>query len=382
MDPHRPVEDLRQALQSGKRPLGILLGAGGPLAVRVGSEPLIPAIAGMTSVISDHLRTSASAASFERLIEILREDGNSAPNLEELLGQVRAMRVVARGGAVRGLDHLALEALDREISEGVVDLANVALPGPDTAYADFAEWVGAIARGFPVEIFTTNYDLLVEQALEEARVPYFDGFLGGRRPFFDLRAMEDDELPSRWARVWKLHGSVNWCLGADDRVVRTAPPAGGERRLIHPSHLKYDESRRMPYLAMIDRLRTFLRSPSALLVLCGYSFGDDHLNEVLVENLQANSTAMSFGLLHGPLAGYSAALSASSKTRNLALLARDAGVVGGEQAQWGVSGDISDTDQRFIDAGPAVDDQPRPATSRLGDFAQFARFLVDLTGNR
>ena len=33
----------------------------------------------------------------------------------------------------------------------------------------------------------------------------------------------------------------------------------------------------MPYLAMIDRFRSFLRKRRATLVLCGYSFGDEHL---------------------------------------------------------------------------------------------------------
>lgn len=291
------------------------------------------------------------------------------------------MRVVARGGAVRGLDSAALGELDREISESVVEMASVELPGPTTAYADFADWIGSIARSAAVEVFTTNYDLLVEQAFEDARVPYFDGFVGGRSPFFDLRAMED-ALPTRWARLWKLLGSVNWCVAADDRVTRTTPPSGAERRLIHPSHLKYDESRRMPYLAMIDRLRTFLRSPSAVLVLCGYSFGDKHLNEVLAEGLQANPTAMSFGLLHGALADYPRGSHVTKSTRNLALLARDAGVVGGEHDAWTVSGELTDVDLRVIDAAPAADDQPRAAESRLGDFASFASFLIDLTGRR
>jgi len=199
--------------------------------------------------------------------------------------------------------------------------------------------MGAIARDIAVEVFTTNYDVLIEQALEDARVPYFDGFVGGHRPFFDLRAIEDDAIPSRWARLWKLHGSVNWCFSPDDqRVTRRAPANGAERRLIHPSHLKYDESRRMPYLGMIDRLRGFLRSPQAVLVLCGCSFGDKHLNEVIAEGLQGNATATSFALLYEPLASYPSAIELTRTTRNLALLARDAGVIGGSQGEWTVTG--------------------------------------------
>ena len=51
-------------------------------------------------------------------------------------------------------------------------------------------------------------------------------------------------------------------------------------RVIHPSYMKYQESRRMPYLAMVDRLRAFLKQPTSTLILCGYSFRDEHVNEV------------------------------------------------------------------------------------------------------
>ena len=95
----------------------------------------------------------------------------------------------------------------------------------------------------PVEFFTTNYDLLLEQALEDCRVAYFDGFTGVRRPFFDIRAMEEDRLPSRWARVWKLHGSLNWYHHPNRGVLRGTQSENELQRVIHPSHLKYEESR-------------------------------------------------------------------------------------------------------------------------------------------
>lgn len=36
-------------------------------------------------------------------------------------------------------------------------------------------WISGTGREHPVEIFTTNYDLLFEQALERTHVPFFDG---------------------------------------------------------------------------------------------------------------------------------------------------------------------------------------------------------------
>jgi hypothetical protein len=192
-----------------------------------------------------------------------------------MLSLVRALRDVAGAGGARGLSGDELERLDPAISDEVAAIARADLPGRDTPYHDVMRWVSGASRDEPVELFTTNYDLLAEQALEDVGVPYFDGFVGAREPFFDVRAIEDDALPPRWARLWKLHGSINWCRSDHGAVIRTPNPDAVARRLIHPSHLKYEESRRMPYLALHDRLRAALRRPQFVMVTCGFSFRDE-----------------------------------------------------------------------------------------------------------
>ena len=70
------------------------------------------------------------------------------------------------------------------------------------------------------------------------------------RPSLINRAIDDDLLPQRWARLWKLHGSINWELDSSGECKETdqLDRLGKESRLIHPSHLKYTESRRMRIL--------------------------------------------------------------------------------------------------------------------------------------
>jgi hypothetical protein len=112
-------------------------------------------------------------------------------------------------------------------------------------------------------------------------------------------------------------------------VFRSIEDADGDELLIHPSHRKYDESRRMPYFVMIDRLRAFLRAnqkPVALFVI-GYSFGDDHLNEAIVEGLAANPSAACFALQYGVLGDYPSAKKLALENANLSVLARDAAIV-------------------------------------------------------
>ena len=184
----------------------------------------------------------------------------------------------------------AIDGLTRRI-EKTVDL-----PPGLTPYDDVTVWIRAASRSYPVSVFTTNYDILLETALERRDVPCFDGFVGVHEPFIDITAIEQDSLPDRWARVWKLHGSANWALLPSGKVVRKIAEDAAGTRLIHPSHLKYDESRRMPYLVMQDRLRQFLKEPSATLSTIGYSFEDEHINELIVQGIQGNPGAMVFAL--------------------------------------------------------------------------------------
>lgn len=64
----------------------------------------------------------------------------------------------------------------------------------------------------------------------------------------------------------------------------------GSPDLIYPSILKYDQSRKMPFLAMTDRLTTFLLKPHAVLFVYGYSFGDEHINDTIINALKVNQS--------------------------------------------------------------------------------------------
>jgi hypothetical protein len=239
----------------------------------------------------------------------------------------------------------------------------------------------------------------MEQALERRQVPFFDGFVGSARPFFDQRAIEDGEIPVRWSRLWKLHGSINWRYNKNTKVVvRSERETDGDELLIHPSHMKYDESRRMPYFVMIDRLRTFLRHkerPVALIIL-GYSFGDQHLNEAIVESLKANASSACFALQFGDLAQYTDAVTLAKDNSNLSVFARNRAIVRRREGPWmaNPATDVSKLGATFEKIVPpsgaaAVDpaDAPQPCSFVGGDFKRFGEFLdqfsaYDLLGTR
>ena len=378
-DIKRQLRDLNEALSQEKRPLAILLGAGCPVSIRVsdgqgGMGPLIPDVAGLTDRVAAHL---AGDAHFQVLLGHFAEDAKENANIEHMLTQVRNLKRVVGASSARGLDGAALAQLETKICAMVAKETSKLLPTTVTPYHRLARWIRSIERSHAVTIFTTNYDVLAEQAFEEEDVPFFDGFSGSHRPFFDLRAIEEDALPLRWTRLWKLHGSVTWRIGTEPR--RAVYRAGlnddmpGDL-LIHPSELKYDQSRRMPYLAMFDRLRAFLRQPAALLVTCGYSFVDEHINEALVEGLAANPSAATFGLLFKKLAEERGAVALASRVpRNLSLLSADRAVIRQVEADWW----DPDAQQQQPPAVTNSGSSP-PCGFGLGDFEAFGTFLSRL----
>lgn len=390
-DPHKQIGYLQQCLSSDKKPLGLFLGAGCATAIRtdgVGSPPLIPAIAGLTEAVRDKLSISEECGRLLKIVEEhFKRDGCDNATVEDMLSHVRALRVVAGKDEVRGLSASNLDDLDTKICQIIHDLVNKELPSTGTPYHRIASWTDATSREKPVEIFTTNYDLLMEQALEDCHVPYFDGFAGSRKPFFDIRAMEEDILPPRWARLWKVHGSINWYQEVAKGVLRgaTIENGAGLKRVIHPSHMKYDESRRMPYLAMIDRLRAFLKQPTATLVLCGYSFRDDHINEVILQGLQCTQTAIAFALLFDEINKYPKAVKLARERSNLSLLARNGAVISCRETGWiekDAESIASDTSKwvMWIPIDPANANGKRSAQFLLGDFSLFGEFLHGLIG--
>jgi len=384
MDPLSQVGFLQECLSNNKRHLGLFLGAGCPMGIRIGKEPLIPDIAGLTAMVISAL--AADEAFLPLMQNVLAQftlDGKPVPTIEHILSHIRSLRSVAGAGEVRGLTFKNLGDLDNKICDIIQNQVNKVLPSLETPYHSLASWVEAIERERPVEVFTTNYDLLMEQAFEEVGVPYFDGFAGARKPFFDLESVESEALPPRWARLWKLHGSINWFQASGRGVFRGAPGGdGGEQRVIHPSHLKYEESRRMPYLAMIDRLRAFLKRPANTLVMSGYSFRDEHINEVIVQGLQASPGAVAFVLLFGRLDGYPEAVRLARHRSNLNLLAENGAVISGDRFDWAQrAGEALDglPVNKWIKWVP-VDGGTNSAALRLGDFAVFGEFLRDIIG--
>lgn len=405
-DPIRQLKYLRQTLSQNKKPLGFFLAAGCPLAVQLPADkwPLIPDIAGLTKYVTDNLKSVTDAQNtYDKLLFELTKSRKGNFNIEDILGFIRGLINVSVGATdVRGFTESDLIKLETDVCNKIVLKLKVTLPDNKTPYHQLAKWIHNIERDTPIEVFTTNYDLLVEEAFEEIGVPYFDGFVGSRQPFFDLRAIEDSLIPKHWSRLWKIHGSINWFQKMNNQVYRSSNLEEKDPCIIHPSHLKYDQSRKMPYIALIDRLSSFLRQNSAVLIMSGYSFNDEHLNDTIINALKANPTAMIISLLFDTLTyeddkkqiitRYKNALQLAENRSNLSLWTYDEAVIGGLRGHWKLSKSQLEVDDNVANAIVPITKIIKPASDiakeetetshqlKLGDFSVFGDFLQELIG--
>ena len=166
------------------------------------------------------------------------------------------------------------------------------------------------------------------------------------------------------------------------KVWRTDTDKGGDV-VIHPSHLKYDQSRKMPYLAMMDRLRKFLSTPSSALIIVGYSFGDQHLNDVIVQSLQGSPSTAVFALMYGQLSNYEEAVNLAKERANLTVIGENGVVIGTKEQYWRK---LDEEPEPIVPAG-AVEwskstekSDSWEASFKLGDFVSFGAFLQDIAG--
>jgi hypothetical protein len=395
-DPIRHLKYLRQSLSQDNESIGFFISAGCPLSVNMpeGEWPLIPAVEDLTTFINTQLKDSEK---YLILLTELEKAGKNIKNIEDILSFLRSLLLVSKGGNVRGLSEEDLLKLERDICSEIVKKLDVNLPDLETPYHRLCNWIRSIDRQIAVELFTTNYDLLMEQALEDLEVPYFDGFVGSRRSFFDLRAVEDNLIPAHWSRLWKIHGSINWYqeeVYDEKKVYRSSEIKQDASHLIYPSHLKYEESRKMPYLALIDQLNRFIRKKSSFLILSGYSFNDGHLNDTIINALKANPTAMVLGLMFdryeirddvdNPVERYPDAYRLAKKQHNLNMWTYDKAVIGTNLGSWRRQQMKDDEDVDLlkfvkIDEQNNSDDGSN-SIIKLGDFSEFTSFLKKIIG--
>ncbi|MGJ4952486.1 SIR2 family protein [Bradyrhizobium sp. HKCCYLS20291] len=370
-NPDQYMAALRTIVAQGRKRMGFLIGAGAPagMAKPDGSYPLIPAVAGLTEQVLNSLDTK-----YEPVITALKTD-LTKHDIETVLSRVRSFSQFLGKQEVHGLDGAGYKTLGTDICNQIGKIVSVDLPNSSSAYSEIVNWITGAARDTAIEIFTTNYDLLFEQALEAVRAPYFDGFSGSSQPFFDPVTIARNDLPPRWTRLWKLHGSLGWSAKENGEVIRTGGTSS--THLVFPEHLKYDQTQKAPYAALFDRLRSFLSLQDTLLISIGFSYSDAHVTSRIDEALAGNPYASVFAFQFKPLDDEIAAREIAKRRANFSVYCPDGAKVNGTRGRWSLPSELPSKDW-----GPIRETywrQPsddKPAQFLLGAIEPFAKFFA------
>ena len=254
----------------------------------------------------------------------------------------------------------------------------------DLPHYRLARWLGRATRKSPVEIFTVNYDILLEYAFEAESIPLFDGFIGSYEPFFFADSLRRQAVApgSTWTRLWKLHGSITWKqieVNGRSRIVRTQVNTTGE--MIYPTDRKYDESRQQPYSALMDRLNRFLDQDDSLLVVNGFNFGDEHINNLIFSALENRPRTHVYALQFADMSDDDDLIVRARSLPNLVVICPRFGVIGTTTSFWKMPQSTLDhlanlgliRNECIAENGDCPPNQKKLLT--IGDFNQLCEFL-------
>ncbi|MCD6565093.1 MAG: SIR2 family protein [Bacteroidales bacterium] len=164
-----------------------------------------------------------------------------------------------------------------------------------------------------LQIFTTNYDRLIEYGADLAGLHVLDRFIGTLEPVFRSSRLDIDmhynppgirgepRYLEGVVRLTKLHGSLDWSY-KNGFVRKIGLPFGAtsdypsininpsESVMIYPNAAKDRETTEYPYVELFRDYAVAVCRPNSVLVTYGYGFGDDHINRVISDMLTIPST--------------------------------------------------------------------------------------------
>lgn len=258
--------------------------------------------------------------------------GRAKPNIED---HIRLANELLRGLKILGDEQE--EKLQRELNELIKNFAKSILSSEQkilkaekseeafnyliSFLMSFASRSGTRDR---LNIFTTNYDRIIEEGADLAGLHLLDRFVGRLNPVFRSSRLDVDmhynppgirgepRYLEGVARYTKLHGSVDWIqiqsesngqnmirraglpLGAEDVDAYLKAPgfygADALKLMIYPNAAKDRETALYPYVDLFRDMASAVCRPNNTLVTFGYSFGDEHINRIIEDMLTIPST--------------------------------------------------------------------------------------------
>jgi hypothetical protein len=208
-----------------------------------------------------------------------------------------------------------VSSLIREINRSLTSLTNLPINGKENSLTDHRRLIKKILTR-PLNLrranlFTLNYDTLIEKAADAEGAVLVDGFVGTLRRVFRPESYDlDFYFPAqttegrvhrfdRALHLYKLHGSITWHRCAADwenpyGLYATFYNQGAPEDdvQIYPSPLKYGQALGLPYSELFRRFGSAIAQPQSVLFVIGYGFGDEHVNAIIRQALAIPSFSL------------------------------------------------------------------------------------------
>jgi len=321
----------------------------------------IPGIKKMTESIVDLL----SEPNSKKAIEIIKSEFSTLNipfNIEYILSNIIQKEQIIGNSKLDGISKSDFFNLRKTIEAEIINLVSIHkykdLFTENSIHSDFAKWICQANRNFPIEIFTTNYDYLFELGFENIKVSYFDGFVGSFEPFFHPDFVEDFDSFKECTKLWKIHGSLGWTLNEENKkIIRNHHDEN--QIIVYPSLLKYDNSKKQPYVSFMDRLSKFISTPDSILFILGYSFGDQHINETIISSLKRSNSSHVVAFLYDKyedlkgnvcysLTDNSNITSIAKENTKLSVYGMQSAVIGGKFGKWRLEQSVTEDEDAVI----------------------------------
>jgi hypothetical protein len=382
LDVVKEIKELKTQLAYAKR-MGFFFGAGTSCALK------IPNIEKLTSDVESLL-----AGEPRKHFDLIKGDlisTISKPNIEDILNQIRRIRELTNDKSDRKyIDVSGHDAknLDKEICKKIYEIITEEESKADLSVpTKFLAWLNILNREYLKEIFTTNYDLIIEKSLEASQIPYFDGFIGSYEPFFYQESIGKitgpSDITTNWLRLWKIHGSLSWFWKLDptnksQRIIRVGKfdkaTHSDQELVIYPSKEKYDSSRKQPFIAYFDKLQDYLLDGELFVVFIGYSFSDQHINDIVFNCMRQNKR-LSCTVFFYQDTEVEKLHKLASSYMNLNVFGPTKAIVNGSMYEWELRRDS-------LKDGEKCDSyfEESSNTLKLGDFKELVNFLITSSG--
>ncbi|MHA6969047.1 SIR2 family protein [Glutamicibacter bergerei] len=252
---------------------------------------------------------------------------NDSGDLEKLLNGLQLAASLAEQAALSNVtfgEGALAKSFTRDQINSLKGKINVAfakaceLPRRDSSLADplaahrqfFSRIVRSRRSNLPrTKVFTTNYDLVIERALDQLGYPYIDGFSGtvDRRLNLAYYGLDFHRVETASQQVvaradsalylHKIHGSLNWKAVVDGsagvttlEVVQVAEGTASidEPVLIYPTTAKEGDSLSYPYSDLMRLLSDAVQQNDTAVITIGYGYSDPHINRILLRSLAIN----------------------------------------------------------------------------------------------